>query len=70
MPVINITMGSATEEQKKQLVERLTAEAVNITKIGIDHFTVLINELPQENIGVGGKTIKELRCVPQDNKIR
>jgi 4-oxalocrotonate tautomerase len=62
MPVINITMGPATEEVKKNLVERLTAEAMNITKIGAEHFTVLINELSIENIGVGGKTIKELHC--------
>ena len=62
MPVINITMGATTEEQKKMLVERLTSEAVAITKIGADHFTVLINELSPENIGCGGKTQKELRA--------
>jgi 4-oxalocrotonate tautomerase len=61
MPVISITLGSATEEQKKQLVERLTADAMDITKIGAEHFTVLIHELPQENIGVGGRTLKEIR---------
>jgi 4-oxalocrotonate tautomerase len=61
MPVINITMGPATEEQKKSLVERLTAEAVKITTIGPEHFTVLIQELPYENLGIGGKTIKMIR---------
>jgi len=58
MPVISVSMGSATEEQKKSLIERLTAEAVDITKIGREHFTVLINELPLENLGLGGKTLK------------
>jgi 4-oxalocrotonate tautomerase len=62
MPVINITMGPATEEQKKMLVERLTSEAMNITKLGAEHFTVLINELSPENIGCAGKTLKELRA--------
>jgi 4-oxalocrotonate tautomerase len=62
MPVISITMGPATEEQKKMLVERLTAEAMDITHIGADHFTVLIHELPYENLGVGGRTIKEIRA--------
>lgn len=62
MPVINITMGPASEEQKKQLIQRLTAEAMAITKIGAEHFTVLIHELALENLGVGGKTVKELRC--------
>jgi len=27
MPVISITMGPSTEEQKKMLIERLTADA-------------------------------------------
>ena len=62
MPVINITMGSATEEQKKSLIERLTAEAVSITKIGAEHFTVLIHELPYETLGLGGRTVKEIRA--------
>lgn len=62
MPVINITMGPATEEVKKNLIERLTSEAVSITKLGADHFTVLINELPVENIGCAGKTLKDLRA--------
>jgi 4-oxalocrotonate tautomerase len=62
MPVINVTMGTATEEQKKMLVEGLTKEAMNITKLGAEHFTVLINELSPENIGCGGKTLKELRA--------
>jgi 4-oxalocrotonate tautomerase len=62
MPVINITMGPAPEEQKKQLIQRLTAEAMDITKIGAEHFTVLINELPLENLGVGGKTVKDIRA--------
>jgi 4-oxalocrotonate tautomerase len=61
MPVINVTMGPATEEQKKMLVEGLTSEAMNITKLGAEHFTVLIHELPYENIGCAGKTAKELR---------
>jgi 4-oxalocrotonate tautomerase len=61
MPVISITMGPTPEEQKKMLVERLTAEAMNIMQIGAEHFTVLINELPLENLGVGGKTVKAIR---------
>jgi 4-oxalocrotonate tautomerase len=60
MPVINISMVKTTEEQKKMLVEGLTREAMNITKIGAEHFTVLINELPAENIGVGGKVLKDI----------
>jgi len=62
MPVINVTMGQVSEEHKKQLIERLTSVAMDVTKIGADHFTVLIHELPLENIGVGGKTVKDIRA--------
>ncbi len=60
MPIITVTMGSVSEDKKKALIERLTAEAVSITKIGAEAFTVLINELPVENMGWGGKTAKEM----------
>jgi 4-oxalocrotonate tautomerase len=60
MPVISLTIKSIPEEQKKQLIQKLTAEAVNITKISPEHFTVLIQELPLENLGVSGKTVKDI----------
>ena len=62
MPIITVAMGPATEEQKKKMVERFTAEAVDITGIPADHFFVMINEHPLENIGVAGRTIKEMRA--------
>ncbi len=61
MPVISVAMGSASEDTKKALIERLTAEAANVTRMGAENFIVLINELPFENIGVGGKTVKAMR---------
>lgn len=63
MPNIDIQMGSATEEQKKQMIERLTKDASEITNIPQDKFVVFIHEFPVENIGVGGKTVKELRAL-------
>ncbi len=61
MPVITVTMGQVNEEQKKKLVRNLTREAAEITNINTESFIVFIQELPYENIGVGGKTIKEAR---------
>jgi 4-oxalocrotonate tautomerase len=58
MPVITVSMGAASEEKKQALIERLTAEAVSITDIKAEAFTVLINEYPLENMGWGGKTAK------------
>ena len=60
MPVISITMGEATREQKKQLISELTQNAVEITGLPAQSFTVTINELPFDSLGVGGKTIEEL----------
>lgn len=63
MPVITVTLGQnqATTEQKKALVNTFTEHAVKITSIPEEKFTILINELPTENIGVGGKTLTELQ---------
>jgi 4-oxalocrotonate tautomerase len=65
MPVISITMGETSQEQKKQLIERLTAEAVAVTKIGAEHFTVTITELSYHNLGLGGKTVASIRAAGQ-----
>jgi len=63
MPVINIELGveQMNEAQKKEMILRFTSDAVEITGIPADKFTILINELPPENIGVGGKTLKDIK---------
>lgn len=63
MPVISVELGveQMSEAQKKQMISRFTADAVEITGISADKFTILINELPSENIGVGGKTLKDIK---------
>jgi 4-oxalocrotonate tautomerase len=64
MPVISVELGNGqiSESQKKQVIERFTANAVEITGISAEKFTILINELPTENIGVGGKTLKDIKA--------
>lgn len=64
MPVINLDLGlgQTSESQRKLLISRLTADAVEITGISAEKFTVFINEIPLENIGVGGKTVKEIKA--------
>ena len=61
MPVITIALDQISEEKKKQLVEKLTREAAEITEYPAEYFFVYVQEYPTENIGVGGKTLKELR---------
>lgn len=61
MPYISIESGKLTADQKKQLIERLTATAAEITRIPVQFFTVTIKELPDENFGIGGKSIDEIK---------
>jgi Uncharacterized protein, 4-oxalocrotonate tautomerase homolog len=61
MPYISIESGILTAGQKKELIERLTATASEITNIPEQFFTVTIKELPDENFGIGGKSIDEIK---------
>jgi 4-oxalocrotonate tautomerase len=61
MPTITIALDRTSEEKKKQLIENLTRVAVEITGYPPGHFFVYVQEYPTENIGVGGKTVKEIK---------
>ena len=61
MPYISIESGALTSEQKKELIERLTTTASEITNIPAQFFMVTIKELPDENFGIGGKPIDEIK---------
>ncbi|MBN2436557.1 MAG: 4-oxalocrotonate tautomerase family protein [Spirochaetes bacterium] len=62
MPIISVELGKgqANENQKREMIEKFTDDASRITGLGKEKFTILINELPKENIGVGGKMLKDL----------
>lgn len=61
MPYIYIESGKLTAEQKKELIERLTVTASEITHIPEQFFTVTIKELSDDNFGIGGKSIDEIK---------
>jgi 4-oxalocrotonate tautomerase family enzyme len=61
MPTITIAMDSTSPEIKKHLIEKLTSEASKITNYPPEFFYVYIQEYPAENIGAGGKTVKEIK---------
>ena len=61
MPTITIALDQISEEKKKQLVENLARGAAEITEYPVEYFFVYVQEYPAENIGVGDKTLKELR---------
>jgi len=60
MPIITITMRKTAAETKKQLIEKITATAVQITRIPDHHFVISINELDDINLVIGGKTIEDI----------
>jgi 4-oxalocrotonate tautomerase len=60
MPIVTITMRKTDLKTKKELIEKLTATAALITTIPDHHFVFSINELDDENLGIGGKTIQEI----------
>ena len=59
MPVINLTMGRADEDQKTRLIHELTSTASEVTGIPPISFTVVIHEMGGDNIGWDGKTLSE-----------
>lgn len=61
MPYISIESGRLTAVQKRQLIERLTTTAAEITHIPEQFFTVTIKEVPDENFGIGGKSVAEIK---------
>ena len=68
MPLITIEGGSLTKAQKNELIKRITKISSEITHIPSEFFFVSIKELPDENIGIGGKTIDNLKLEYQQNQ--
>lgn len=62
MPLINVEIGKLSREQKLQLISRLSRTASEITGIPLNAFMIVINELDDENIGIGGRSIGELKA--------
>lgn len=63
MPIIRVDIGKhgLNVEHKKQLIEKLTDAAVEVTRIPKHAYTVIINEYDDTNIGVGGLTLDKVR---------
>lgn len=68
MPLINVEVGKLSREQKLELIARLSRTAAEITRIPLNAFMVVINELEDDNIGIGGRTIGELKAQAANNK--
>ena len=62
MTDITVEGGRLESPQKRALIEQLTVAASAIMKVPAEFFTVTIKELPDENIGIGGKPIDEVKA--------
>lgn len=61
MPIITYEGGSLTTEQKRELIKRLTEVATEVTKIPDKFYSITIKELPEENLGVAGQTVADMK---------
>lgn len=61
MPYITVESGLMTAKQKEELIKRLTEVSAEITNIPKEFFMVTIKELPDSNIGIGGKSIDNIK---------
>lgn len=62
MPYITVESGVLSDEQKEQLIKRLTEVSSEIMNIPTDFFTITVKELPDKNFGIGGKTIDKVKA--------
>ncbi|MCI8980088.1 MAG: 4-oxalocrotonate tautomerase [Clostridia bacterium] len=61
MPYITVEGGNLSDKQKEMLIKRLTEVSSEIMNIPPEFFITTIKELPDKNIGIGGKTIDVLK---------
>ncbi len=59
MPVITVEAASLDMEQKRRLAEELTSVAASILGMPAETIYVFLKENALENIGVGGKLLKD-----------
>jgi 4-oxalocrotonate tautomerase len=61
MPVINFQGTKLSKEQKKELIQKLTAVASEVTKAPEQFFSVIIQEFEEDSLGSGGKTVAQIK---------
>ena len=62
MQYITIEGGELSPSQKEDLIKQITEVSSKIMKIPSDFFMVTIKELPDNNIGIAGKTIDKVKA--------
>ena len=62
MPYITIEGGELSPSQKEDLIKQITEVSSKIMKIPSDFFFFSLKELPDNNIGIAGKTIDKVKA--------
>lgn len=61
MPLAQIQiMEGRSDEQKRAVIEKVTAALVEAVGVPIDTVRVIITEVPKAHWGIGGKSAKDL----------
>lgn len=62
MPVINISgPANASKETKKEIIEKVSQIVSEAYGLPIQTITVVIEETPADNVGVGGKQLSDMQ---------
>jgi 4-oxalocrotonate tautomerase len=61
MPLITFEAGKLSDEIKLELIQQLTNISSEITGIPKESFFISIREMPDENVAIGGITVKEIK---------
>lgn len=61
MPYITVESGALSDEQKKELIKRLTEVSSEIMKVPQEFFVTTIKEVSDKNFGIGGRTIDKVK---------
>lgn len=61
MPYITIESGALSDNQKEELIKRLTEVSSEIMKVPQEFFVITIKEVSDKNFGIGGKTIDKVK---------
>lgn len=62
MPYISVESGALSDAQKAELIQRLTQTASEVMHVPPEFFTITIKELPDQNFGIGGRTIDKVKA--------
>lgn len=61
MPYITVESGALSDEQKEELIRRLTEVSSEIMRVPQEFFVTTVKEVPDKNFGIGGKTIDKVK---------